>query len=253
MKVRRTEGALFYHYLTEREIEFRMQTRPLRLVDVAAVGASRGEFEISEEELDALVEAAPRVALDAYEKDVHHHVWIGKWELGMTVDRKLVYAKDISLLRESSNPGNIFDGIELGTHCAKCHSPIIRGAVPYKKVGDEYYHEWCLHSNLAPSGTCYYHGTESYKVATIKIFGLTPQPVPEFVRGIVNIDKGVYLSQDKEFVEDLVSFHYDEGIVLAVTVPDEGKLISDPELGDDLPKGYIYPDTIPPEYIRFEG
>ncbi len=77
-----------------------MQTRPLRLVDVAAIGASRGEFDISEEELDALVEAAPRVALDAYDRSVHHQVWIGKWELGMTWDRKLIYAKEV----HSSNP-----------------------------------------------------------------------------------------------------------------------------------------------------
>ncbi|KKK78648.1 hypothetical protein LCGC14_2841500, partial [marine sediment metagenome] len=99
----------------------------------------------------------------------------------------------------------------------------------------------------------YYHGTESHRIAAIKTFGLVPQPIPGFVRGIVNIDEGVYLSLDKEFVEDLVSFHYDEGIVLAVTVPDESRLISDPELGDDLPEGLVYPDTIPPEYISFKG
>ena len=81
-----------------------MQARPLRLVDVAAVGASRGEFEISEEELDALVENAPRVmdTYDSYGKrvwgtEVHHKVWMGKWEFGITWDRKLVYAKKATI------------------------------------------------------------------------------------------------------------------------------------------------------------
>ncbi len=51
-----------------------------------------------------------------------------------------------------SNPESRFDDVELGVHCAKCGRPIIRGAMPYKKVGDEYYHEWCLENQL---GTCY--------------------------------------------------------------------------------------------------
>ena len=51
------------------------------------------------------------------------------------------------------NPASRFDDIELGTHCAKCGEPIIRGATPYSKVGDEYYHEWC--SEKDQFGTCY--------------------------------------------------------------------------------------------------
>ena len=42
---------------------------------------------------------------------------------------------------------NQFDGVELGIHCAKCGMPIIRGAMPYKKIGDKHYHEWCLEEN----------------------------------------------------------------------------------------------------------
>ncbi len=92
----------FYFYLTEREQEFRASTRPLRLNDVIALGSHSGEFEISEEELDALVESAPRV-IDTYDSygervwgtEVHHKVWMGKWEFGVTWDRKLVYAKEV--------------------------------------------------------------------------------------------------------------------------------------------------------------
>ena len=61
-------------------------------------------------------------------------------------------AEDVSLPEESSNPGSRFDDVELGIHCAKCGNPIIRGAMPYKKISDEYYHEWCLQT---PTGTCY--------------------------------------------------------------------------------------------------
>lgn len=99
----------------------------------------------------------------------------------------------------------------------------------------------------------YYHGTESYRIATIRMLGLTPQPVPEFVRDIVKIDKGVYLSLDREFIEDFVSFHYDDGVVIELTVPNEGRLIPDPELGEELPEGFIYPDIIPPKYLKLEG
>ncbi len=52
------------------------------------------------------------------------------------------------------NPENKFDGITLGVHCAKCGDPIIRGTTPYKKIDDEYYHEWCLEDQTL-LGTCY--------------------------------------------------------------------------------------------------
>ena len=42
-----------------------------------------------------MVEQAPRVSPDAYDTSVHHKVLIGRWELGMTWDEKLVYAKEI--------------------------------------------------------------------------------------------------------------------------------------------------------------
>lgn len=83
-----TDAHPFYRFLTGVEIEFRKREHPLELADVAALGSHYREFKIAEEELDSLVERTARV-----DKPAHHKVWIGRWELGMSWDRKLVYAK----------------------------------------------------------------------------------------------------------------------------------------------------------------
>ena len=96
-----TDAPLFYTYLTDREREFRERDHPLKLSDVTALGSHYGEFEISEEGLDALVEATSPVSdykdiiPDLSGARAHHMVWIGKWELGMSWDRKLVYARRV--------------------------------------------------------------------------------------------------------------------------------------------------------------
>lgn len=88
-----TDAPLFYRYLTDREIEYRKRDHPLELADVTALGSHYGEFEISEEELDSLVVKTIRVD-ELW--GAHHKVWIGRWELGMTWDNKLVYAKKLN-------------------------------------------------------------------------------------------------------------------------------------------------------------
>jgi len=83
----KTDARLFYRYLTEREIEWRERKHPLTLSDVTALGSHYGSFPISETELDALVQSTP---LEPEKWGAHHKVWVGRWELGMSWDRKLV-------------------------------------------------------------------------------------------------------------------------------------------------------------------
>ena len=82
-----TDAPLFYKYLTERERKFRQRDHPLELSDVIALGSHYGSFPIGEAELDALVLSTP---LKPSKWGPHHKVWVGKWELGMDWDRKLV-------------------------------------------------------------------------------------------------------------------------------------------------------------------
>lgn len=37
-----------------------------------------------------------------------------------------------------------YKDVQLSTRCAKCGKLIIRGAMPYKKIGNKYYHKWCI-------------------------------------------------------------------------------------------------------------
>lgn len=87
MKVE-TDAPLYYRHLTEREIEWRQRKHPLTLSDVAALGSHHGSFPIDEEGLEALVLSTPLEPAGKW--GPHHKVRIGKWELGMSWDNKLV-------------------------------------------------------------------------------------------------------------------------------------------------------------------
>ena len=39
---------------------------------------------------------------------------------------------------------NPFKDVKLGIRCAKCGLEIIRPVMPYTKIGDDHYHNWCL-------------------------------------------------------------------------------------------------------------
>lgn len=179
MKVE-TDAPLFYRYLTDRERQFRQRDHPLKLSDVTALGSHYGEFEISEEELDALVEESSKEVSDY--KDIipdlsgsraHHRVWIGRWELGMSGDRELMYAKEV-------HEGNPEGSIPPGT-CyedawrfliKKEEGFLVHGTVRLYEGGREVKHAWVE----LPSGHVWEPQTNSY--FTLKDFEIT-SPIEE--------------------------------------------------------------------------